>query len=281
MNANKILIIAFSVELGWTIASGAELVTDEATRLKVVAAMFPGMSITATDKSFKGSPGQTRFGPVVLSYTDPFAGETIYRVTGAPRTGNENCASQDVASLSRSFVRELMVRVYLFGMRDYIAVAQYSFIGVSPAGACWSIAQIAFITNHNAALQLSSAFEPNTTHHAAVNRIEFPSLAGEASQQLLIESDVGGGDFTGSDLFVFDLSNRRLAPILETLAFSSDWTKEEPEVFTQSLDLSRTRSLHGRQFCFTKTTYVVDDGKVSPPKITHPCYRRGEGVERQ
>ena len=50
MHANRLLLAIACA----SILHGAKLVTDEATRLKVLAAMFPGMSITATPNKTPG-----------------------------------------------------------------------------------------------------------------------------------------------------------------------------------------------------------------------------------
>jgi len=82
MNANKILLIGPFVACCLGFASGAELVTDEPTRLKVLATVFPGMSITATPEKQIDDSRKWPAGPVTLDFPDALRGELVYRITG-------------------------------------------------------------------------------------------------------------------------------------------------------------------------------------------------------
>jgi len=72
----------------------------------------------------------------------------------------------------------------------------------------------------------------------------------------VIESDFGGAATGGISLQVFDLSHES----------------------TQTLDIPRTLRTHGQQFCVAKRTLFENGTWFSPPRISHPCYKRGEGV---
>jgi hypothetical protein len=264
-----------------SISRGAELVTDEVTRLKVLEAMFPGMSITATPTRHLDDSEKFPAGKVTLDFPDALKGEMVYQITGAPASDNERCASEDVLQEhARSSVREARFKAYKVAETDFVAVAQYKFVGANPAMACPSIARIVRVGSQNGVLKVSSEFDPDTTHHWSVQRIETAPLAGDASDYLLVESNAGGAGTIDSELYLFDLSAQKLWPVLATDARLSASIEKE-DLFVQHLDVARTRSRRGSRFCFTTTTYVEEDKTFNPPKVTHPCYRRGEGVDDQ
>jgi hypothetical protein len=278
MNAIKAFIFWLYVSTLCTMASGAELVTDESTRLKILAAVFPGMAITATPTRHIDGSGHSTMGPAKFEITDPLGSETVYRISGPLRTQNERCAGEDVASGKQSHVREARSRIYKIAGAQFVAISQYDFPGVGPAGACWSIARISLVQEHDGVFTDSSDFEPNTSHHGGLDRAEFESLSPGASEQLLVESDVGGGGGYELNFLVFEFVNGKVVPLLDTPSVLSNWGLTV-SFFVQSLDLDRTRAAHGSRFCFTKTTYIEDDKHFVPPRITRPCYRRGEGIE--
>jgi hypothetical protein len=278
MNTNKTFAITLALAAG-VIGSGADLVTDEATRLKVLAAVFPGAFITATPAHIDNS-GHSTFGPAEFDVIDPLGKELVYRITGAPRTENERCASEDVVSGTRSNVREARSRVYRIADSQFIAVSQYNFPSVGPAGACWSIARISLVEVRNQTLGESDSFEPNTTHHGGLHRLEFVSLSPGTPERLLIESDIGGGGGFEVSFLILAFDKGKLAPVLDTPSVFSHWG-EKVNVYVQMFDVARTRAASGLRFCFTKTTYIEDDKHFTPPHITHPCYEPGEGVDHQ
>jgi hypothetical protein len=53
-------------------------------------------------------------------------------------------------------------------------------------------------------------------------------------------------------------------------------------MYEQKLDAAASGRRHGEQFCFAKTT-MVENGKPSipRPRVTHLCYKRGEGVDQK
>jgi hypothetical protein len=280
MNADKIFIIGSCVACCLSVASGAELVTDEATRLKVLAAVFPGMSITATPGKRIDDSRRWPAGRVELDFPDALKREVVYRITGAPTTENETCAADDIIKQNQSAVREVRAKIYDLSPSRFVAVAQYKFVDANPAMACPSIARITLVEDKAGVFTASSKFEPDTLHHWGLQRIQMASFTGDTAEQLFVESDFGGAGVLGSELLIFDVSAAGLGPIVETDVSVYDGLEKE-NLFVKSLDIARTRAIKGTRFCFTMTTYIEDDKKFNPPKITHPCYKRGEGVEKQ
>lgn len=263
-----------------SVVSGAELVTDEATRLKVLAALFPGMSITATPDKHLDSSGQMLVGKIKIDLPDALKGEIVYRIPGAPRTQDEKCAAGDLFNEKESPVREVRGQFYSLSPSEYVAVTQYEFIGTRPSMACPSIAHIALVRQRAGVFTVADEFEADVTHHRGLQRVEMASLTGGTSEQLIVESDSGGAGLSESELFIFDISGEKLRPILR-IGARVHYTIDKEEAVVNSLDVARTRSIKGARFCFASTTYVEDDKWFTPPRITHPCYKRGEGVRQQ
>ena len=106
--------------------------------------------------------------------------------------------------------------------------------------------------------------------------IRLLDLTGDGTDELVIESNFGGAGTVESSLQVFDLSLGRLHEVLDTESrmqyMTDDW-------YTQTLDVNRTRERHGQRFCFLKTTLFEKGKELRPPRVTRPCYKRGDGVD--
>ena len=76
----------------------------------------------------------------------------------------------------------------------------------------------------------------------------------------------------GSDLIVFSLKEGRFSQLLNVPSRLHEWVEKEIE-YEQVLDVQRTVSTSGKQFCFTKTVFI-DGRRLKPPRITQPCYSR-------
>lgn len=132
------------------------------------------------------------------------------------------------------------------------------------------------VPRSNRRLGRKGTVSAGNVHHSSLQGIRLLDLTGEGANELVIESDSGGAGTAGSDLLVFDLSKGRLDEVLNTESrmqyLTDDW-------YTQTLDLSRTRESHGQQFCFSKTTLFEAGKAFRPPRVTRPCYKRGDGVD--
>ena len=116
-----------------------------------------------------------------------------------------------------------------------------------------------------------------TRHHTTILNLRFID-----KDTLLVESDSGGGTAADVILKVFDLSRGKLEEILNTFSrMDNDAYDEEhhTEHYTQILNLPRTWRSHGNRFCFVKTLTFENDRRLNPPRVTHPCYKRGQGVD--
>jgi hypothetical protein len=115
-----------------------------------------------------------------------------------------------------------------------------------------------------------------------LQRCELLDPTGHGADDLVIESDAGGGGDNGSGLQIFDLSDGGFEELVNTPSREDYYADPaERDKYTQVLDVERTRQIQGRQFCVTKTTFFEDGKPFKPPRITHPCYTQGDGIDRQ
>ena len=245
---------------------GASPIRDEALRHQILAAVFPNMEVADTGK-VQPAKNDARFSP------DSMAGARIYRIIG-PAVGKwEECASEDVASRVKSDIRELSFVAYRWPRRpDLLAVLQYKFVGVGPAGACWSIGRLVHLVGGGKRWQISEDFDLDTQHHGGLERVELADLDGEGKDELLVESDWGGAAVGGSSLHVYSLKNGRFEQWLETTA----QVQGMYGALTQVLDLGATRAKRAMSICFVRTDLAGPDFQVyRTPRVSRPCYARG------
>ena len=115
-----------------------------------------------------------------------------------------------------------------------------------------------------------------TAHHSSLQRSELLDLTGDGVDELVVESDWGGAGTAGSSLQVFDLSHGSFEEVLNT---QSRLEYMDQDVFTQVLDIRGTVRTRGQKFCVSKTTLFEDGKWFKPPRLTYPCYSRGDGID--
>lgn len=74
---------------------------------------------------------------------------------------------------------------------------------------------------------------------------------------------------------MFDLSHGSFEEVLNT---QSRLEYMDQDLFTQVLNIGRSRQSNGRQVCVSKTTLFEEGKPFQPPRSTYPCYNRGDGV---
>jgi hypothetical protein len=243
-------------------------IADENLRLAALHAIFPGMQIALMqgvriDDSWPKNPKAGE-----LYFPDALATENVYRVVGKTTNEIEREASEDVASLAISTTR--IVRLQLFrwpGAQGLLAVLQYRFDGVYPALSYQSMALLAQISQIAGTWQVGDRRVLETIRHRSLQAIQLRDL-GHGADELIIESDLGGPGTIVSELLIFNLGASKFVQVLRKPSrfsgFQGTWT--------ETLDIPKTLDQRGAGFCFTKTISVEND-------VTHPCYKRGEGMK--
>jgi len=220
--------------------------------------------------------------PGELSFPDALASEHVYRVTGKTMNEAEKCVASD-AVLQEKYSIARLVRFRLFWWPNennagLLAVLQYRFPAANPPMACPSMGVLAHLVKKDTNWQRRDQYLLDTTHHDAIQRIELLDLAGNGAYDLVVESNFGGAATAGSALQVFDLSRGSFEELLNTNSRLENGM--DGQLYTQSLDVARSLETAGRQLCFLKTTLIEKGKRLTTPRITRPCYNRGDGVDR-
>jgi hypothetical protein len=254
-------------------------VTDETLRLVALRTIFRGMQVAIAQGKKIDSSWPEKPSAGELYFPDALAGESVYTVVGKAMNKAENWASGDVVTGRLSTGREVRLRLFRWPNESdagLLAILQYKFPDASPPMSCPSLGLLVHLVRGAESWEVKGQYLLDTVHHYSLQGIRLLDLAGRGADHLVVESNSGGAGEAGSSLQIFDLGRGNFEEVLST---QSRLQYMQEDCYMQVLDISRTRERHGLQFCVTKTT-CVPDGKVpGPPRVTRPCYRRGEGVE--
>lgn len=247
----------------------AQPIKDEAERLRILSAIFPGMSITKGDPYPRLKPAPN----VLLDGRDALDEQPVYRAVGKPTDKAEMCASEHVASRRVSEARELRFVAFQWPpSADLVAVVQYKFVmprDGTPAGACWSIGRIVHLNSTDGQFRVVDNRVFDTQHHGGLGRIELSDIDADGVDELMIESDSGGAGNSVTTLMIYAVAGGRLRQLFGTEAAATGIYG----VFEQVLDIKRTQANKGGRFCFTRTDIAGENLRAYVPRrVTHPCY---------
>jgi hypothetical protein len=269
-----------------SVSAATEPVADEALRLAALRAIFPGAQISLEqgkkiDQGMKldlGAP--EKLGHREIQFPDAMAGEYFYQVIGKPMNRMESGVSEDIVNVEHvSNARQVRFKVFPWPVENaagLLAVLQYDFPDAKPPQACPSIGLLVHLVRAKANWQVHDEFLLETVHHHSMQRVEMVDLIGDGVDELVVESAWGGAGTSLSSLQVFDLSHGRLEEVLST---ESRAVPMNDDIYTQALDMERTRQTHGHQFCVTMTALFANGKWFKQPRVSHPCYERGFGVD--
>jgi hypothetical protein len=251
----------------------------EDLRLQVLASIFPGMEVERISQRTEDSSLriQNRWR---LVFPDALVAERLYRVTGPPLNQQERCAAEDMLNRKTMDSREVRFQIYPWpgSARDkeILAIVQYRFDGAKPSASCTSIAALFRLAPAGKNWEIEERYLLDTAKHHHLEGIQLTRVTGAGDEELVIESDSGDGNRFASDLRVFNLARGRFLELLNVP--SRIYIAVKAEAWTQDLDIPRTLTQQGDQFCFVKTVYAAEQRWFATPLVTKPCYARGEGV---
>ena len=192
----------------------------------------------------------------------------------------ETWASDDVINPGRfSSARQVRFKLFRWPTENtdgLLAVLQYDFAGANPAMSCPSIGLLVHLVRNAAGWVPRDEYLLETVHHHSIHRIEMLDLTGDGVDELVVESDFGGAGVWGNIVQVFDLSHGHFQELLNIDSVLED---SDQEGFMQVLDVGRTLQSHGKRFCFSTTTLFEKGKWFKPPRVSHPCYKRGYLIE--
>ncbi len=257
----------------------AEPIQNESLRLEILAAIFPGMTVSdgaiPVRKTTPLKPGT--FPPI--DFPDALAGERFYYVTGQPASESEKCAAENMLDRTFSRVRELQFKAFaLRSTHDAVAVLQYRFSGSNPAGSCWSVGRVVRLSLQNTGWRVDQDRVLKGQHHSEIEEISVIDLDSDGFGELIVDMNEGGAGNYGSHLIIYSLQEGQLEEWLSVTSRSVGIYG----AFVQRLDLTATRAARAQRFCFRRTEYAEADLKALPkPRVSAICYPRYEGVERR
>jgi hypothetical protein len=251
-------------------AMGAELVTDEALRLRVLRALIPMAQISGShlgaynshktaNKPHDKISGLIRLLPLI----DALENERTYDVTAPVGKQEESEASGEAPNMPPSGRRQVRLRLYRWHREDerdpvLVAAVNYTFQDANPPRCCRAIGKFVLLSNDGSRVLDSVDKMPNA--FTMFTSFRFLDVKGNGSEQLIVGADFAGAFTVGVNTAIFDLSQLKLSPLMwtTTAVFSAS---EEPEMYTMTLDENRTRLAKARRYYFVKTTYC-ERGKI-------------------
>lgn len=257
---------------------GAQQITGDDAAAEILGAAFPGMTVRKVDRTINDSWRMGRN----LFFPDALAREPVYIVDGQPEGAHERCAASSALSTPNEEKparrRELRMRACPWPGKkdDVLAIVQYRFLDARPPGSCESIGRLFHLDRRGGMLRNKDSFVFDTTHHRALNGIRLVDLDGDGIEELLVETNAGGGGGHASHLVVLSLIQATFTQWLNVPSRLDEWHGKEEE-YVQTIDVARTVSTGGRRFCFTKTAFTLSGDRLPRPRISHPCYPRFAG----
>jgi hypothetical protein len=252
-------------------------IADEALRLQALAAVFPGMAISASQRRIDLTytlQARTR-----IRFPDALAPEAIYSVKGPPVDDRERCASEDMVRTRVTDVREVRFRIYPWpasNRDELLVIVQYRFMEAKPLASCPSIGALFRLAPAGANLEVKERYLLDTAHHDKIAGIAWFNLTGSGYEELVVESSAAGLDEFRSDLHIFNLTFGRFDELLSVPSRLYD--SANADVWTQAVDVSGSLQRHGAEFCFAKTLFAREHRWFPSPEVSQVCYARGEGA---
>jgi len=254
--------------------------SKETLRRIALRAIFPGMQVSPDRSNRLSGFRPEKPQPAKPFFPDALSGDSAYKVLGEAMNEAEREAS-DVRTGKFSSARQVRFKLFRWPKENdagLLAVLQYNFPNANPAMSCPSIGLLVHLAKHAQDWTVKEEYLLETVHHSSIQGVRLLDFTGHGADALVIESDTGGAGATLCGLHVFDLSGGHFDEVLDTQSrlqyMTDDW-------YTQVLDSTRRRGSRGQRFCFTKTTLFENGKAFRPPRITHPCYQRGDGVDVQ
>lgn len=261
---------------------GAEPIRDERLRMEILSAIFPGMSISVDRGRHIDASWRSVDRDAPLFFPDDFALEGVYRVIGPPSGDLEKCAAQDINRGTAAQTRALRFRAFFWpGSHNsaVLAVVQYEFVEAVPAAVCQSIPYLAKVVRADGKWRVKAHLELPSHRHSGFQGVRLLDLDGDGAEELAVESDSGAPGVAGSYLNVFQLKFGRFDQWLKVPSRLEDSLElQKREIYTQTLDVERTKSQQANSFCFSKTTFLSASTKLTMPIVSVPCYPRFTGM---
>ena len=263
-------------------AFAAEIVTDEATRLRILGLVFPAARISRVaaqpDKPFEVRGPRRQ---LVATLRNALLSTQVYEVFGPPKKEEEDPASDILREHGPSQTRQVHMKVFRWsppgGSRPMlVAILSYQFRGANPPRCCSTIGKVLLLSN--AAERIVDSFDSMPWGFSTFTEVRFLN-DGSGSEKLMIGVDASGAATLLVDSAIFDLSKQKLTPVLsvQTMVLY-EAELENIDVHALTLDETRTRSAKGTRYFFVKRTFADKKKLPATSFVTTESYPAGTGL---
>jgi len=216
-------------------------------------------------------------GRVIAMVGDGIRPDHEYDIVG-PLAKSEQLAASDIRGSNRPPSDKRQVEMQLNHWRTaegefLVAVLRYSILGANPPRCCLSIGQVLLLSNRGD--RILDVFEKAPHAFTTFTSVRFIRVDNTNAERLMISADFSGAGTTGISSIVFDVSHQKLMPLI---AVTTMILYQDEYVYTQSLDVKRTKLAAGKRYYFVKRSYAEDAKVLQPVVKSIRSYPIGTGV---
>jgi len=259
-------------------ARSAELLTNQAIRLRVLQTTFPGATISRSTGPLEDLSLNLDCCKE-LPLNDAFKDDHLYEIV-APPTKAEADPASDVTEPEKPLSTKRLVRlqVYRQGSQDghkplLVAIVNYWFRPANPPNCCQAIGKVLLLSAHGD--RVLDSFDNMPNAFTMFTSIKFLDVDNSGIEKLFLAADYSSPGDVGINLKVFDVSGLKIRPVLE-IGSASSW----PEKYSLTFDQMETVAAKGKRFWFTKIVYGPNGTELLKPVISKVSFSVGEGVDR-
>lgn len=264
-----LLVVSAAVLLSLNPSFGAQLVTNEATRIDILRAVFPGTQISASRQNpldWRASPWPGH------ELIDALAGEKEYEVVGNVDKSEEAWANgvlvQDLESAPHEN-RRLRFRVYEVSngaLKTYVALAHYTFTGIQFHPFCceW-FARLFFVSREGALWKVQYTHSSLLYRAKTIRSFRLIDLDGDGREEILVEAENTATAYRRwIAMNIFGIVDGALKILAEADTLS---TNGEVTQYSRELDVARTRTAAGKSILFKTIVYGTENEPFPTPRI--------------
>jgi len=280
-----LLVILALASAHGSMAFAGELVTDESQRLRVLHLAFPAgqISIVPTQPRERPFPIEDPLRRVIGVLDNALNHGPDYEVIGPVAEDEEGAASYAGSpDTPLSNQRQVQMHLYRWRVREgaplLVAILRYKFLHAHPPRCCGAVGKVLLLPS--AADRILDVLNKTPWAFTMFTDVRFIPSTGTNPEMLMISLDFSGVATVGVSSAVFDVENARLKPLIavDTVLLYEEGELDRIDVHTLTLDERQTHAAGGKQFVFTKKSFV-GNGNVRPnPVTTQVSYPFGTGL---
>jgi hypothetical protein len=248
-------------------AFGAQLVTDEASKIEILKAAFPQAKVSVSQQKpldWKPDPWPDN------DLTDALAGEEEYEVVKSADKFEQAWTTEmaDVPYMEHS---ERRVRIRAYKLRSeaqqYVVLAHYQFVGIQDHVDCCEWFARLFVLSRKNGLWTMHHTDASLMYRAkTVRSFRLVDLYGDGREEIVVEAEKAEATYrTRVTMSIFRITNDQLLQLasVDTLGTNNAVHTQ----YSRELDLTKTRQSAGRAFYFKTIVYGTEEEQFPTPRI--------------